>query len=212
MAGGGGGGISRTRRARCLRTPHPRQTGVSEALPDCTLLGLAQLHCPLTARRRGRERREPAARSPSPPPLSGSSDGKPRGSRPAHVGERDWTESLEGPTPCWKGWVAGARCPAPGPGPALGGFPGPDCALGTRAENPISVLQSLLKHLPAGLCGTLAAVQRDGGGSAHARAQPCGRDYLPRKTQHINQEKCPQTHPHANLVAAIPQRRVLPPR
>lgn len=148
-------GILRTRRARRLRTPHPRQTGASEALPDCTLLGSGQLHCPSTARRRGRVRREhrlfahfhlrPLLDPPRRRPAS-----------PAQPKSPTRTESREGPALRTSGNAIGRKAsrvppragrgglprlaapapppphpwPRPLPAPAPVGFPGSGCARG----------------------------------------------------------------------------------
>lgn len=127
----------------------------------------------LPRNRTGTERREG-------PALSASRDGI--GREAARVPPRACRETgldgtPRGSHPC-VGWsrlrrlAASDRVPPPPAPLAPVAFLAADP--GTRAENQISDLQSLLQQLPAGCSGRLASVQRDVGGSAHARAQPCG--------------------------------------
>lgn len=104
-------------------TPRPRQTRASRRTTRLHSARLPATTIPLDPSPCGRGRRasswpqNPHLLHPDSPSASAcklwaalkpDQNGKPRGSRPARVGERDWTGSSEGPTPRWKGWAVEA--------------------------------------------------------------------------------------------------------
>ncbi|XP_036037763.1 uncharacterized protein LOC118580056 [Onychomys torridus] len=203
LAGRRNSGIPKTRRARRLRTPHPRPTRL-----DSARLRALQYPSPLGRGRRARRLHGNAHLRTSPSPPVTRLPGRP--ASPALPRSPTRTESREGPAlsasgngigrkatrvpPCAR-WGTGLDGKPRGSHPALesegrlgsllrtcaapAGFPSsgciPGCGPGQREQKiRLAASPSLLKQLPARCCGRLAVVQRDVGGSAHARAQPCG--------------------------------------
>lgn len=155
-------------------TPRPRQTRASRRTTRLHSARLPATAIPLDPSPCGRGRRasswpqNPHLLHPDSPSASAcklwaalkpDQNGKPRGSRPARVRERDWTGSSEGPTPRWKGWAVEACWSRPRRVLGLWWRPRPRTPA-TRTESRISALQSPLQQLPSGCCGRLASVQR----------------------------------------------------